>query len=50
MKMYIIINHKNTSFILAGTKMGPSKKQKAKDLNIEMIGVEDFIKRFNQKS
>ena len=41
---------KNTSFILAGTKMGPSKKQKAKDLNSEMIGVEDFIKRFNQKS
>ena len=37
---------KNTSFILAGDKMGPSKKEKANELNIEMIGEKDFIKRF----
>lgn len=37
---------KNTSLILAGDKMGPSKKEKAIELNIEMIGEEEFIKRF----
>ena len=37
---------KNTSFILAGDKMGPSKKEKAIELNIEMINEADFIKRF----
>ena len=37
---------KNTSFILAGDKMGPSKKEKAIELNIEMIGEEEFIKRY----
>ena len=37
---------KNTSFILAGDKMGPSKKEKAIELNIEMIGEEEFITRF----
>jgi len=37
---------KNTSFILAGDKMGPSKKEKAIKLNIEMIGEEEFIKKY----
>ena len=37
---------KNTSLILAGDKMGPSKKEKAIELNIEMIGEEEFITRF----
>ena len=37
---------KNTSFILAGDKMGPNKKLKAKELNIEMIGEEEFIKKY----
>jgi len=37
---------KNTSFILAGDKMGPNKKLKAEELNIEMIGEEEFIKRY----
>jgi len=37
---------KNTSFVLAGDKMGPSKKQKANDLNIEMIGEEEFVEKY----
>ena len=37
---------KNTSFIIAGHKMGPSKKEKATELNIEMISEADFIKRY----
>jgi len=41
---------KNTSFILAGDKMGPSKKDKANELNIEMIGEMEFIKRFLDSS
>ena len=37
---------KNTSFILAGDKMGPNKKLKAEELNIEMIGEEEFLKKY----
>ena len=37
---------KNLSFILAGDKMGPSKKEKAIELNIEMVSEADFIRRF----
>ena len=37
---------KNTSFILAGSKMGPKKKLKAKELNINIIGEEEFIKKY----
>jgi len=37
---------KNTSFILAGDKMGPSKKEKAIELNIELISEKEFIKRY----
>ena len=35
---------KNTSFILAGSNMGPSKKQKAEALGIKIIREEEFIK------
>ena len=35
---------KNTSFILAGENMGPSKKQKAEELGIKIISEEDFVK------
>ncbi|MFV0564536.1 MAG: NAD-dependent DNA ligase LigA [Flavobacteriaceae bacterium] len=34
-----------TSFIVAGDKMGPSKKQKAEDLNIEIISEAEFLQR-----
>ena len=37
---------KNTSFILAGDKMGPNKKLQAEELNIEMIGEEEFLKKY----
>lgn len=37
---------KNLSFILAGDKMGPSKKEKAIELNIDMVSEADFIRRF----
>ena len=35
---------KNTSFILAGENMGPSKKEKAAELGIKIIGEEEFLK------
>ena len=35
---------KNTSFILAGSNMGPSKKQKAEELGVKIISEEDFVK------
>jgi DNA ligase (NAD+) len=35
---------KNTSFILAGSNMGPSKKQKAEALDIKIISEDDFVK------
>ena len=35
---------KNTSFILAGENMGPSKKQKAKKLGVKIISEVDFVK------
>ncbi|RAJ17109.1 NAD-dependent DNA ligase LigA [Olleya aquimaris] len=34
-----------TSFIVAGDNMGPSKKEKAEKLNIEMISEEEFLKK-----
>lgn len=33
-----------TDFVLAGDKMGPAKKQKAKKLDIPVISEEDFVK------
>ena len=35
---------KNTSFILAGENMGPSKKQKAEELGVKIVSEEDFVK------
>ena len=35
---------KNTSFILAGSNMGPSKKQKAEELGVKIVSEEDFVK------
>ena len=35
---------KNTSFILAGKNMGPSKKQKAEELGVKIVSEEDFVK------
>ncbi|MBC8300000.1 MAG: NAD-dependent DNA ligase LigA [Pelagibacterales bacterium] len=35
---------KNTSFVLAGENMGPSKKQKAEELGIKIVSEEDFVK------
>jgi len=34
----------NTSFILAGDNMGPSKKEKAKELGIQIISEEEFLR------
>lgn len=34
-----------TSFIVAGDKMGPSKKEKAEKLNIELISEAEFLKK-----
>jgi hypothetical protein len=37
---------KNTAFILSGSKMGPNKKLKAEELNIKIIGEEEFIEKY----
>lgn len=34
-----------TSFIVAGDKMGPSKKEKAEKLNIQLINEEEFLQK-----
>jgi DNA ligase (NAD+) len=38
----------NTSFILAGENMGPSKKEKAQELGIQMISEDEFLKIINE--
>jgi len=38
----------NTSFILAGENMGPSKKEKAEELGIPMIDENEFLKIINE--
>ncbi|MEC7863446.1 MAG: NAD-dependent DNA ligase LigA, partial [Bacteroidota bacterium] len=38
---------KNTTFVLAGEDMGPSKKQKAEDLGILMVNEAEFLARLN---
>jgi len=39
----------NTSFILAGDNMGPSKKEKAKELGIQMLSEEEFLKMIGKE-
>jgi DNA ligase (NAD+) len=34
---------KNTNYILAGDNMGPSKREKAEQLGIEIINEEQFL-------
>jgi DNA ligase (NAD+) len=36
-----------TSYIVAGANMGPSKKEKAKKLNIDLINEYDFLQKLN---
>ncbi|UKM63585.1 NAD-dependent DNA ligase LigA [Flavobacteriaceae bacterium GSB9] len=38
-----------TSYIVAGDKMGPSKKEKAKSLNIEIVDEYEFLQKINKK-
>ena len=38
---------KNTTFVLAGDNMGPSKKQKAEDLNIPLINETEFLEKID---
>lgn len=39
----------NTSFILAGENMGPSKREKADQLGIRIIGEDEFLEMINLK-
>lgn len=41
---------KNTSFVLAGEKMGPEKKLKAEKLNIPVVSEEEFRKMISDRS
>ncbi|MEC8852929.1 MAG: BRCT domain-containing protein, partial [Bacteroidota bacterium] len=38
---------KNTTFVLAGNNIGPSKKQKAEDLKIPLLKEEEFLAKIN---
>jgi DNA ligase (NAD+) len=38
---------KNTTFVLAGDDIGPSKKQKAEDLGILIVNEEEFLAKLN---
>jgi DNA ligase (NAD+) len=38
---------KNTTFVLAGDNMGPSKKQKAEDLKIPLVNEDDFLAKID---
>ena len=41
---------KNTDYVLAGEKMGPSKKRKAEDLGIHIISETDFLEMIKSES
>ena len=38
---------KNTTFVLAGENMGPSKKQKAEDLKITLVNEDEFLAKID---
>jgi DNA ligase (NAD+) len=38
---------KNTTFVLAGESMGPSKKQKAEDLKILLVNEDEFLAKID---
>ena len=38
---------KNTTFVLAGDNMGPSKKKKAEDLGVELVSEKEFLEKLN---
>jgi DNA ligase (NAD+) len=38
----------NTSFILAGTNMGQSKLEKAKELDVQLLSETDFLKMIGE--
>lgn len=38
---------KKTTFVLAGDKMGPSKKQKAEDFGVPLVSEEEFINKIS---
>ena len=38
---------KKTAFIVAGDKMGPSKKEKAEKLGVEMISEDEFLAKIS---
>lgn len=40
---------KSTSFVLAGTNMGPSKKEKALELGVELVDEADFLKMIGEE-
>jgi DNA ligase (NAD+) len=40
----------NTSFILAGENMGPSKREKAEELGIPLLNEEEFLKLIAKES
>jgi DNA ligase (NAD+) len=38
---------KNTTFVLAGNNMGPSKKKKAEELGVELVNEKEFLAKLN---
>ena len=38
---------KKTTFVVAGEKMGPSKRQKAEDLGVPLISEQEFIQKIS---
>ena len=39
-----------TSFVLAGSNMGPSKLEKAQQLGVEVVGEDEFLNRYFSES
>ena len=38
---------KKTAFVIAGDKMGPSKKEKAEKLGVEMLNEDEFLAKIS---